>query len=324
LMAAGTYVLAEQPLRHRPGRAVPAALFAASIGLFLAGIAMMQGVIRPRLSDAFHSDISHAAVDWGYPHGLNRTTLPSGLVIYDNRTAGDHVLFAGDSIMEQYWPRIAHRIAQSGQQQSAVFAAIGACPAIPGVVRKSSNHCDPLGRNLADMAQKANVRAVVLTGLWNGYLINPDYIVIGQPVTADPIEHKIAAMVAFIEDLRRREKPVWIIRSMPIGGTYSPMKFVRRPLFDFDHVAPTGVARKTLDEIRSAGETRMIEAARNAGAKIIDPFEWMCDAVMCPATDATGRLIYRDASHIRASYVRTHASFIDETFLPADRRTSPP
>jgi peptidoglycan/LPS O-acetylase OafA/YrhL len=170
LAATATYIFVERPLRHRPGRALPVTLFATSLCLLLVGLGMMRGMILPRLSDDRHSDISHAAGDWGYPDGLRRTVLPSGLVIYDNKTEGDQVLFAGDSTMQQYWPRVGHRIGQSRRQQAVVFAAIGACAPIPGVIRKSTNHCDPLGRSLAEVARNPSVRAVVLTGLWSGYL----------------------------------------------------------------------------------------------------------------------------------------------------------
>jgi hypothetical protein len=53
--------------------------------------------------------------------------------------------------------------------------------------------------------------------------------------------------------------------------------------------------------------------AENNGARVIDPLDTLCDRRLCPGTTTDGRAIYKDISHLRASYVRDHATFIDQT-----------
>jgi hypothetical protein len=44
---------------------------------------------------------------------------------------------------------------------------------------------------------------------------------------------------------------------------------------------------------------------------VIDPTDWLCGAVDCPAADELGRPFYKDATHLRASVARQRFDAVD-------------
>ena len=67
-------------------------------------------------------------------------------------------------------------------------------------------------------------------------------------------------------------------------------------------------------------------AAEVAGARVIKPMDYLCDKDVCPVFGNDGRLMYFNYGHLRGSYVRDHATYIDQIFSsdvdraqPADR-----
>jgi hypothetical protein len=57
--------------------------------------------------------------------------------------------------------------------------------------------------------------------------------------------------------------------------------------------------------------------AEAAGARVIKPLDYLCDNEFCPIADKGGRLMYFNYGHLRQSYVRDHATYIDQIFDPA-------
>jgi hypothetical protein len=57
------------------------------------------------------------------------------------------------------------------------------------------------------------------------------------------------------------------------------------------------------------------ESAARTGAKVIDPRSTLCAGMVCPAVGTDGMPLNIDSSHLRASYARERATFIDETLL---------
>jgi SGNH domain (fused to AT3 domains) len=51
--------------------------------------------------------------------------------------------------------------------------------------------------------------------------------------------------------------------------------------------------------------------AARTGARVIDPYDYLCRNGFCPAFDEAGQPIYKDEDHLRAAFVREKASFID-------------
>ncbi len=56
--------------------------------------------------------------------------------------------------------------------------------------------------------------------------------------------------------------------------------------------------------------------AEAAGAQVIKPLDYLCDSEFCPIADKDGHLMYFNYGHLRRSYVRDQATYIDQIFRP--------
>jgi hypothetical protein len=72
---------------------------------------------------------------------------------------------------------------------------------------------------------------------------------------------------------------------------------------------------KTSDKIRRVAEA--------AGARVIKPLDYLCDSEFCPIADKDGHLMYYNYGHLRQSYVRDQATYIDQIFLSDVGHTMP-
>ena len=59
---------------------------------------------------------------------------------------------------------------------------------------------------------------------------------------------------------------------------------------------------------------RLTRIAAERGAKVIDPLPHLTDGDYCKAWDGNGPIRF-DRSHLRPSYVREHASWMDQTVV---------
>jgi len=59
----------------------------------------------------------------------------------------------------------------------------------------------------------------------------------------------------------------------------------------------------------------LTEIANSQKIKLIDPVDSLCDVGYCKSIDANNKPIYKDAAHLRATFVRDNAFYIDETIL---------
>ena len=89
----------------------------------------------------------------------------------------------------------------------------------------------------------------------------------------------------------------------------------------FNHTVP---ARSRPDHVltalqqvvsRAANVTiRLRAVAARTGAIIIDPTDYFCSESKCPTVSSDGMPLYTDDQHLRASYARRAAVFIDSIF----------
>jgi hypothetical protein len=70
---------------------------------------------------------------------------------------------------------------------------------------------------------------------------------------------------------------------------------------------------------KSVGKTdeKVRSAAEMAGARVITPMDYLCDNDVCPIVGKDGHLMYFNYGHLRRAYVRDHATYIDQIFIPA-------
>jgi hypothetical protein len=131
------------------------------------------------------------------------------------------------------------------------------------------------------------------------------------PLTA---EHTrlLADLDGMLGELRIQGKRLFIVLTNPSDVILSPINFLDRT--DGSAHRPTKSALDRKQYV--AGDAYLIDRIRELalrhGATIIDPIDWLCDDDRCPATTLGGEPIYKDESHLRASFVREHARYIDQ------------
>jgi peptidoglycan/LPS O-acetylase OafA/YrhL len=318
-----TYKLIEFPIRARAsGRGTRAILLVGLLALVgVAGGMAGRGKISTRLDSPGIRAIQSAIGDWGYPGGgkdmLGRMHVN---IIAGNR---DTVLFAGDSHMEQYWPRMDTLIRGSaGTLPTAIFLTERACPTLPGVGRKDVPACSTLYETIMERAKSPSVRGVVLTSYWSDFFQRNLLYRLGDdernPIgLSEPVTDSIFAnFERDISHLVASGKKVFVVLTIPIGGNseFDPKSWLPGRLDANDK--PRIIPDISLADYRRREEPvlrRVRISASRAGAVVLDPVRYMCSTTSCATIDAAGDPLYMDARHLRASVARTKAVWMDET-----------
>ena len=317
LLALLTYFAVELPLRNRKSMTYTLVLLAMTVMLGVGGLLARHGVIVPRLSDPPFQQISAAISDWRFPDGLDRSETPAGLTLYRaGGTNGRAVLFYGDSNVQQYWPRIEALIGRAELRRPVIFATIGGCLPISGTRDKAHPDCDGFAESALGLARDASVSRVVIAASWLGYFRNRRYELTG-PGGGRLMPGSQAWHMAFerlagdMAALRNAGKDVVLVLGIPNGGELDPLAGITRSLWGTVTLRPAELSRHMLDDRYGEIGRQLIEAAQRAGAAVIDPVAALCDAETCPAQTPDGIPIFKDSSHLRASFVRNRADFID-------------
>ena len=312
VLACLTYELIEKRIRFAKLPSVKRlsvpALGAAMAALGVFGIAALQSRVLPQsASIALVNEISRASTDWGYKG--------------DQVIPGDSprtVLFLGDSHMQQYWARVEKLLAEhAAPVRTIVFKTLAGCAPVPGIERRSLKCSEFVEQGLAT-AMRPEVETVVIAGSWEGFLSRGDYYRIGD-VEARPLklltpetDWVMAGFQDALGRLVRAGKRVVIVLSSPRGEVLDPKSMIERDgMVVRVREAYTPLPRSELAALTGRIDARLTAIAQAVGATVIDPADWLCTASYCPAADETGRPLYRDASHLRASAARERFGALD-------------
>ena len=329
ILAFATYVYVEKPIRFARGRQRNAARLIPALGtVAVAGLFVATGSITGRLDSRYTRIVESALNDRG-PRGY---LIKGGKDVAMYRTPGDtldEIFVTGDSHAAQYFPRfdeLARR--PGGRSASAVFLTYGGCPPIPGVNHigiswdNAPFRCDFIHSRAIDYARRAGVRTVVFSAWWENYFDRRALHFVDDasqtPITADgPDSERLFRLLENeIRDLRSRGKLVYIVLSNPTAPGLNPLRML--PSRISGRLAtnpPAAAALEQLQRNREPVAQKLRALASRTGATVIDPFSTMCDSRECPAVDNRRAPIYRDEHHIRASYIRANATFLDSIML---------
>ena len=290
-----TYQLVEKPIRFskisKP--AVPALATAMSAMLIVGILAFQARVVPESASNPQIAEISRASSDWGYG---KETTI---------RGDSPHaVLFFGDSHMEHYLPRIERLMRErAAPVRTVIFKTEGGCAPIPGIERRSQDCARFVDSGFA-AAMDPSVDTVVIAASWVGFLARPDYYRAGDASQASIDPGADWVLKGFEDRLARLTaagKRVVLVLSSPRGSAFDPKAAIGRGWTNLtiNHVfEPTRRIQAPID-------ARLREIAARAGATAVDPADWLCSASSCATADRLGRPLYKDESHLRASFART-------------------
>jgi peptidoglycan/LPS O-acetylase OafA/YrhL len=325
-----TYRFLEIPIRFgKRKRRSAGRLVIALAGVAIVGI-LIDGAIRPRLDVSLSRLAEEAEKDGsGYPGGGFRG-LHATLQI--NAIPGDSmrtIVFIGDSHVEQYWPRAVELSRRSKQiAPEILFITHEGCPTLPDInptalsAAGSPYHCNVFVKQAIARASMSDVKAIVLGGFWENYLTPGSVAPVERP--AEPqrdmqtIDVAFATLETQVLDLTRAGKVVYLILSNPVAAAFHPDSILepRRLPFLSARARLTTVSRKVATARAQRTNASLRAIARRTGAVVIDPADYMCDST-CSVIDERGEPIYIDSNHMRGSYARAHATFIDRV-LGAD------
>jgi hypothetical protein len=218
------------------------------------------------------------------------------------------VLFMGDSVMAQYYPRVARLYAERDNLPlySTLFAAKPGCRPLPhGETVNTRNYgCDAYYVAVMRTARDPIYHRIVIAANW-------------QTMFSDRVDpQSLSEFRADVMALKRLGKDIVLIALQPHSNRFDPLwlaKPVRLSLFSRDsQLIPENLwqDRQQLEQQDQEETTRLARFAGAVGATLINPFDYLCTSTQCPIVVA-GKPVYRDMWHYRASVTRDHATFID-------------
>jgi peptidoglycan/LPS O-acetylase OafA/YrhL len=302
LLAGLTYQLVENPLRHGSQlRSKTVSLALAMLGVGFVGFWVHEsGGLTDRPIVKVTAAITTAKADWRY----EPTTFVDGVIgkLHELPGAGpESVLFVGDSLMGQYFPRVQALYAAPAKPQfSTVFASRNHCRPVPNfnfVSGPENINCQDYYRAAMQLAKEKRFVRVVLGGNWHSLLA-------GDVLTAQGNE-----WVQDIKALRAAGKEVVILGRPPQHYTFAPnlvAKGIRRNLAM--RIDDQSIERNVIDDQSVLRTLRLV--AQKSGATLVEPLDVLCSGGRCPFV-LDGRPLFNDHAHLRASYAAEAATFID-------------
>jgi peptidoglycan/LPS O-acetylase OafA/YrhL len=319
-LASLTYLLVERPLRF--GKSPPAKAAALLVVVMLAvGSAgyfiYMNDGFAFRNSSA--EDIVAATRDYEFSNGL---TL--------GNADADETILVGDSTMEQYIPRVRRLIEQhiiDLDRNRIVFDVQSACPPIPDIGSDQVPRCEQFVDKVLPALDGDKVKTVVFAAWWTAEFTIADYYYLRADKTKALFRDSEAVrgraldkFSALISHLVALDKKVFVLLETPSGAIYDPEKIMPTGwgrLLAHPRI-PESPTRSNMEKSIGIIDQKIQRAAEAAGARVIKPLDYLCYDGLCPITDKNGHLMYFNYGHLRGSYVRDHATYIDQIFRQGD------
>lgn len=323
-----TYRFVESHLRFGPnGKQKAIALLAVMASLSCLGFLVKQDVIHSRIYGQKINLILESYNDWEYPKNLKPMEGINGPAYFIKGSRPEATVFFGDSHMEQYSPRITKLLTENKDEgtNTAYFVIGRSCPITPNVYTKDNGRqrlCDSMRNAFNAVMERPEVKTVVIASRWG--------ISFGKSKEAvdeydrfykkDGVEENIRTekgkklMLAGFEDFLSglaKTKRVFVLLDNYYGREYDPKSFVvgnRLTKIDIREMDRTVDAFPELAEINK----EVASIVKRAGAEVIDPTKILCDGNKCLRMMDDGRPLYKDIDHLRSSYVRESASYLDK------------
>ena len=329
--AYATYRLVELPIRYSSfGRRTVAGLLAALGSVALVGAATAALWIPGRFSGPPFAAWDAAAGDWYYPaeSNIDSASRFGSVVVTSHRDL--KAVFVGDSHIEQYWPR-ARRVIDTRPDaaRSAVFATTQGCPPLPRINSTwRGKNCRGFFDHAMKLAFLPDVDTIVFGAFWENYFIG-EYSEDGsaqQAAGVPPLELDSADTRAAFDEFRRTVamlvsggRRVFIVLSNPTSRLFVPVfpTEVRLSLHPPGRLAGNGplVDARPFESFVAPLTDRLRNIAAQTGAIVVDPSRTLCEGLICPSTGLDGLPLYVDSNHLRGSFARERASFLDEMLL---------
>jgi SGNH domain (fused to AT3 domains) len=273
----------------------------------------VHDVIHP-LSHFTRGDLALAgSEDWLSKSGGEWTQFPKNPQILGSGEA--HVLFMGDSNMQQYFPRIQKIFADRkvASNHAVMFVTrFGCVPVAETALDPNDPDLSGCRRYVHDViryAERPEISTVVIAGCWYGEFSDWSYYFDhgDRAPLRESTDSELKGLKELVARLVRSGKRVYLVLNIPVGKGLDP----RARAYWFGET-PSALNRREMVETLEPIDSKIRGIANEVGASVIDPLLYLCDGTQCPVIAEDGTSMYHDMWHLRPSYVRERVGYLDE------------
>ncbi len=221
-------------------------------------------------------------------------------------------------------PRISNLLRERGKDvRSVIFATHEGCLPVPDISSSKwgNEPCNYYRDSMLAMLKSGNVRTVVLGACWACYLIyhvddtnSPQY-----EWEINQRELALRHLKQFIELVRQSKIEFYLLGDDPASQLLSPSHYVNVNRFGSSVLSSSKPYPERVRVSQNQFDLRdtLRDIAERAGAHFIDPLSALCDDKRyCIISFDQGTPIYKDTNHLRSTWVKRYASFMDQTVIP--------
>ena len=320
VLTVATYYLLERPIRFSKSPVTVPLLVAAFILTGCSGLLIWIGVI-PSSADPELGMVQRALADRNWGEGTKTLWTSDRILLNQCGGTGPQTLFFGDSNMQQYLPRIAKLLEDSHgpDKRGALFLTCGGVPPLPGVTAGTMGfQADAMIRKYRELlSSDPRIDRVVIAALWPHYFAPSCGVRMGDDRLTDPAgEMKaLASLGLLIHELTEGGKQVTLILAAPYGEQLDPRLLCERGFFGAKKRLPAPWSREAFLAHDGWILSKIARIARENGAQVVDPVDFLCPDGDCLNETAEGPIRYH-LSHLRPGFVREHVTFLDQTVEP--------
>lgn len=320
LLSVATFEMVEKPIRKLPPSRVVWPLLGVLLFFCALCLLVMVGVL-PKDNQEGIERLTSALQDRDKFEGFKHISSTGGVDVYACGPETKTTVFVGDSNMQQYAPRLQKLIAtRSTGNRGALFITKKGTIPIPRVENaEETGRKSELWRYLRErIATDQSIDRVVVCGLWKVYFRTTSKLTIDGHLlgTKKGREKAFDSLEDFLRGLVAEGKEVYVISTAPIGDELNPRNSIERSFVGVRLLERRPALSKEQFESRNPEVKQALSrAAWLAGAHFVDPTDSLVVNGVCLYENEDGPIRY-DGNHLRASYVRNHATFIDKTMTP--------
>ena len=275
----------------------------------------LPGRISPK-QQAVMAQVEGIREDWVDVEMFYRVKVDGATLRMNRKEGFPDILFVGDSHLQQYFKRI--EILAEERNMTVGSLASGGCWVSPGVVSEKKN-CSQRIQDFERLLKNPKLRHVVVAQKWGGYLReeNAPWV---RDEKGNPIRFADSQKIDVLKKLRTyfegTGRTLYLILDVPWdeseeGSDFDPVRRISRifpkELKDVDFMVPL-----PKDPTWLLGNNSVREVLGDI-ANIIDPVSIECPEGVC------NLLHYKDDDHLRASYAKDYAIWIDSIFDNIDK-----
>jgi len=320
LLTVLTYYMLEKRIRHNKSRYVLPLLVAIFLGLgALSYLISYLGLTRFQ-NDLWINKLTSSIQDRDVFDKKKVFSVMDGYFVYRIGGHGNKTLFVGDSNMMQYQCRIEQLLKNnSGNERGAIFITKYGVPPIPNLTNKESPTYKNLPTLVSDQLKlDPMIDRVVLAARWLIYFDKNSKWTIDGISTSSNQGRMLALndLGECIKSISSQNKKIILVNSIPTGCLLDPRNMMGRSFTGPRRIPLEQLSKESFLKENGAVLNGIAMTARNNGAEVIDPMDYLCTNGICIAEDEEKFPIRNDDGHLRPGYVREQVKYLDRTVEP--------